>query len=92
MQNTIIGKIEKVIVHFVGNKNNGDGVRFSDNLSNFEKSEEHILHLTKSSFKLDELFQFYFIPELQLNPVYQFVTADSTCKVIKKVFFWVFKL
>ena len=75
MQNTVVGRISKLIIHFVGNKNNGDGVRFSDNLSNFENTEEDILHLINNSFKLDELFQFYFIPNLELNPLYQFITT-----------------
>ncbi|MDR2010907.1 MAG: nucleoid-associated protein [Bacteroidales bacterium] len=75
MQNTEIGKIEKLIIHFVGNKNNGDGVRFSDNLSDFTKTEGDILYLINNSFKSDELFQFYFIPNLELNPIYQFVTS-----------------
>jgi hypothetical protein len=74
-QNTEIGKIEKLIIHSVGNKNNGDGVRFSDSSSNFSSTEEYILHLINNSFKSEELFQFYFIPELTLNPVYQFVSA-----------------
>jgi hypothetical protein len=75
MQNTIIGKIEKLIIHFVGNKNNGDGVRFSDNISNFKNTEEYILQLINNSFKSDELFQFYFMPNLELNPIYQFITG-----------------
>ena len=75
MQNTVIGKIEKLIIHFVGNKNNEDGVRFSDNLSDFKNTEEYILQLINNSFKSDELFQFYFIPNLGLNPIYQFVTG-----------------
>ncbi|GHT29281.1 hypothetical protein FACS189432_08340 [Bacteroidia bacterium] len=75
MQNTIIGKIEKIIVHFVGNKNDGNGVRMSNSLSNIGNNEEHIIHLINNSFKSEELFQFYFIPELKLNPVYQFITS-----------------
>jgi hypothetical protein len=75
MQNIEIGKIEKLIIHYVGNKNNGDGVRFSDSLSDFSNVESSILHLINNSFKSDELFQFYFVPNLELNPIYQFVTS-----------------
>jgi len=75
MQNTIIGNIEKLIIHFVGNKKNGYGVRFSDSLSDFKKTETDILHWINNSFKSDELFQFYFNPNLELNPIYQFVTG-----------------
>jgi hypothetical protein len=31
--------------------------------------------LINNSFKSGELFQFYFIPELQLNPIFQFINA-----------------
>jgi len=37
MQNITLGEINKFIVHSVGNKNNGDGVRFSDILTDFDK-------------------------------------------------------
>jgi len=75
MQGVILKQIDKLIIHSVGNKNNGEGVRFSDSFSDFRNSEKDILHLINNSFKLDELFQFYFIPELTLNPVYQFVSV-----------------
>jgi hypothetical protein len=80
MQNIKIGKIEKIIVHFVGNKNNGEGVRMSNSLSNIENNEEDIIHLISNSFKSEELFQFYFIPELKLNPVYQFIISIFQAK------------
>ncbi|MDR0681081.1 MAG: hypothetical protein LBG15_04415 [Dysgonamonadaceae bacterium] len=75
MQNTTLGQIDRLIIHSVGNKNNGEGARFSNSFSDFSNTEEHILHLINNSFKSDELFQFYFIPELTLNPVFQFVNA-----------------
>jgi hypothetical protein len=75
MQNIILGEINKFIVHSIGNKNNGDGVRFSDTLTDFEKIEEYIKHLVDNSFKFEELYQFFFLPNLELNPVYQFVSS-----------------
>lgn len=75
MQNVTLGKMDKFIVHFVGNKNNGDGVRFSDILTEFDKIEEHIKQLTNNSFKFEELYQFFFLPNLELNPMYQFVSS-----------------
>ena len=36
MQGFTIGKVEKFIIHFIGNKNNGEGVRLSDDLTDFE--------------------------------------------------------
>lgn len=75
MRNIILGKIYKFIVHSIGNKNNGDGVRFSDILTDFDKIEEHIKQLANNSFKFDELYHFFFLPNLDLNPVYQFVSS-----------------
>jgi hypothetical protein len=75
MQNIILGEINKFILHSIGNKNNGDGVRFSDTLTDFEKIEEYIKHLVDNSFKFEELYQFFFLPNLELNPVYQFVSS-----------------
>lgn len=75
MQNITLGEINKFIVHSIGNKNNGDGVRFSDILTDFDKIEEHIKQLLNNSFKFEELYQFFFLPNLELNPVYQFVSS-----------------
>lgn len=70
-----IGNINKFIIHFVGNKNNGDGVRFSDKLSDFENIEVYIKQLINNSFKSEELYKFYFQPNLELNPMYQFMSS-----------------
>ncbi|MEH6764119.1 MAG: nucleoid-associated protein [Aequorivita antarctica] len=68
-----IGNIEKFIIHFVGNKNNGDGVRFSDAITDFKDIEEYIRQLVENSFKTEEMYQFYFQSNLELNPMYQFI-------------------
>lgn len=75
MQNNFFGKMDKLIVHFVGNKNNGDGVHFSSAETNFEKIEEHFTLLMNNSFNLEELYCFHFLPKVELNPVYQFVKS-----------------
>jgi hypothetical protein len=75
MQNTSIGKMDKLIVHFVGNKNNGDGVRFSSAETDFGKVEEHFSSLVINSFNFEELYSFHFLPKVELNPVYQFVKS-----------------
>ncbi|MFH6987940.1 nucleoid-associated protein [Flavobacterium collinsii] len=75
MRNITLGEINKFIIHSIGNKNNGDGVRFSDILTDFDKIEEHIKQLVNNSFKFEELYQFFFLPNLELNPVYQFVSS-----------------
>ena len=73
MQHFTIGNIEKFIIHFIGNKNNGDGVRLSDELTHFENIEEQIKGLINNSFKTEELYHFFFAPSLELNPMYQFI-------------------
>jgi hypothetical protein len=75
MQNLILGELDKLVVHFVGNKTNGDGVRFSNTLTRFENIEGYIKQLINNSFKLDELYCFYFLPNLELNPMFQFVSS-----------------
>lgn len=75
MQNLTLGKLDKLVVHFVGNKTNGDGVRFSNILIQFEKIDGYIKQLVSNNFKLDELYCFYFHPNLDLNPMFQFVSS-----------------
>ena len=75
MHNIALGKIDKLIIHFIGNKNSGDGVKFAEELTNFSKVEEHLNHLLISNFKAEELNHFYFDPNLDLNPVYKFVSS-----------------
>ena len=75
IQNLILGELDKLVVHFVGNKTNDDGVRFSNVLTQFENIEEYIKQLINNNFKLDELYCFYFLPKLELNPMFQFVSS-----------------
>lgn len=74
MKDMTLGKMDKLIIHFVGNKNNGDGVRFSDELTNFENIEQYFKKLIETNFKLDELFSFY-SSTIELNPMYQFISS-----------------
>lgn len=70
----VIGKIDKFIIHQVGNKTNEDVLRFSEELTDFEHIEDHIKILIDNSFKSEEMYRFYFQPNLELNPVYQFIS------------------
>lgn len=74
MQNITLGKIDKVVAHFVGNKNNEDGVRFSEELTDHTNIEELLNKLLANNLKTAELYHFFFNPTLELNPVYQFVS------------------
>lgn len=75
MNNLALGKLDKFVVHFIGNKTNGDGVRFSNEITPFENIETDIKKLLNTNFKLDELYSFYFIHQLELNPMFQFVNS-----------------
>lgn len=75
MQQINLGKLNKLIIHNIGNKNNADGVRFSDEMTDFEDVEEIINKLIVSNFKFDELYQFHFLPNLDLNPIYSFISS-----------------
>lgn len=70
-----IGNISKFIMHFIGNKNNGDGVRFSDELLDYKGIEQYVKQLIDNSFKSEEIYQFYFHPNIELNPMYQFLNS-----------------
>ncbi len=72
MQDYNIRNLNKFIIHYVGNKNNGDGVRFSEELTTIINVETHLIRLL-NNFKIDDLYHFHFSPTLELNPTYQFI-------------------
>ncbi len=73
MNNFKLGNLDKFIVHFVGNKTNGNGVRLSNALTQYENIEVHVKNLLTNSFRQNELYCFYFTPQLELNPIFNFV-------------------
>jgi hypothetical protein len=75
MQDIALGTIDELIIHNIGNKNNGDGIRFSDAVTSLENIEELVNKLIEGNFKFDELYHFHFLPTLELNPMYNFVSA-----------------
>lgn len=83
---TKIGKIKAAVVQRVGNKSKEDGVNFSENLCPLDGVEEHLLRVIKASFKFDDWKQFYYIDELELNPVYRFVSKifDDEAAMVKQ--------
>lgn len=83
---TDIGNITAAVVQRVGNKNNGDGISFSDELCQLEGVENHLVKLIKSSFKFEDWKQFTYIDDLELNPACRFVSKifeDKQC-IIKQ--------
>lgn len=75
MENIKFGRLSHFIVHSIGNKNRGDGVKFSEKESAYTDIEEYIVQLLSDGFTNEELYQFYFDPNLELNPVYQMVAS-----------------
>ncbi len=83
---TKIGNIKAAVVQRVGNKNNDDGVSFSDSLCQMDCVEEPFLKLINSSFKFEDWKQFYYIDDLELNPAYRFLTKifDDEASIIQQ--------
>jgi hypothetical protein len=73
MQNLVLGELGKLVIHFVGNKTNGEGIRLSNNVTQFDRVKVYIEQLITKNFKSEEFYCFYFLPSLHLNPMYEFV-------------------
>ena len=58
MTATTIGRMSQLIVHYVGNKNEGDGVRLSSEETGFEEIEEYLYSSIGNNINLENLFQF----------------------------------
>ncbi len=73
MQKIELGPICHLIMHGIGNKSNGDGVRLYDALTNHENVKQTLNKLITTNFKFDELYKFCFSHTLELNPVYTYI-------------------
>ena len=82
--NVEIEKIEKLIIHNVGNKFLGDGIKFSQEEIDFNNSESNILKLIKNVFKYDSLYEFHLTDDLNSNSVYNLVSLlfDDKSRII----------
>ena len=76
MNNFKLGNLDKLIVHFIGNKSKDEGVKFSNILTPSKDIESYIINLATNSFKQKELYSFYFVPNIELNAMFQFVTLS----------------
>ena len=83
---TKIGNIIAAVVQRVGNKNNGDGVSFSDELCSIEGVEKHLLKLINSSYKFEDWKRFTYIDDVEMNPTYRFVSKifDDKQEIVKQ--------
>ena len=71
-----VNTIDKIILHFVGNKINGDGIAISERMMALSDiTNESIIALVNNSFVSEEYYEFYYSPKLELNPVYTFVKS-----------------
>ena len=52
------GKIKSVVLHFVGNKFNGEGVKISNECLNFAPVKKDLAALVSSAFDMKELYSF----------------------------------
>lgn len=71
-----VNTIDKIILHFVGNKIDGDGIAISERMMALSDiTNESIIALVNNSFVSEEYYEFYYSPKLELNPVYTFVKS-----------------
>jgi len=71
-----INTIDRIILHYVGNKSNGDGISISDCVMEISRhTKDNIITLVNNSFVSDEYYEFYYSPKLELNPVYIFIKS-----------------
>lgn len=71
-----VNTIDRIILHCVGNKTNGDGVAVSEcSMELSDITKENIIALVNNSFESDEYYELYYSPKLELNPVYTFVRS-----------------
>lgn len=75
-----IGNIQNSIIHYSGNKANGEGVKFSEIETSLTEVENEFKKIIDSNFSFDEMFCFNFVSKLELNPIYSFASEifDST--------------
>ncbi|HDZ2988705.1 TPA: hypothetical protein RST26_005232, partial [Klebsiella pneumoniae] len=67
-------KIEKIIIHQVGNKIREEGFRFSDKEANINENLNDLLlkHYLLPLSKTNSCFQFYHESDITLNEMHQF--------------------
>lgn len=68
-----IGKVNHMIVHYVGNKNREEGVSFSENELDYSEVSSDLTVMLSKSFDTKEPYHFFFESSLNLNPIYTFI-------------------
>lgn len=67
-----IEHIKNLVIHYVGNKSRGEGVKFSQVETNFQNAEAGILQQAKNAFSFDQFHEFFYTHNISLNPLYSF--------------------
>ena len=71
----ILSTISEIILHYVGNKNDGEGVSYSNTkIEIVDDLKKSITALIYHNFDFNEYYEFYYIPQLKLNPLYNFIS------------------
>ena len=71
-----VNTIDRIILHYVGNKTNADGIAVSEcSMELSDTTKENIISLVNNSFESEECYELYYSPKLELNPVYTFVRS-----------------
>lgn len=68
-----IGSITNMIVHYVGNKYKEEGVGFSQKETQFKIIEHELKSSISNAFELNDIYEFYFEPSLEMNHIYTFI-------------------
>lgn len=77
-------KLEQLIIHFVGNKNNGDGYDLSNikTKKSDKETEALLVNYFLSPFKNSETFKFWHESDINLNATFSFVSAILSNKEV----------
>lgn len=68
-----LGSITNMIVHYVGNKYKEEGVGFSKKETPFAIVENELRASISNAFEQNDMYEFYFEPDLNMNHAYTFV-------------------
>lgn len=73
-----LGNITNMIVHFVGNKYKEEGVGFSKKETPFAIVENELRASISNAFEQNDMYEFYFEPDLNMNHAYTFIKTIFT--------------
>lgn len=69
----LVEHIEKMAIHYIGNKSRGEGVKFSQLETDFDNAEASILQQTKNAFNFEQFYELFNTHNINFNPLHSFV-------------------